>query len=76
MEINLQHMEKFSRFAVKAGHGSRQGGYCPFFKHASPYVGLDFVTHDPPKMPKIRVGIRYARRVKIVQVYGAGRVLY
>jgi hypothetical protein len=69
-------MEKFSRLAIRAGHGSRLGGYYPFFKPTLPYAGLDFVTRDPPKIPKIYVGIGYARWVKTIWVCGAGRVLY
>jgi hypothetical protein len=58
----------------RVGQGSGQGGYCPFFKPASPYAGLDFVTHYPPKRLKIRVGIGYAGWVETVWVCEVGQV--
>ena len=54
--------------AAKARHRSGRGGYYPFFKPAPPYTSLDFLTRDPPKMPKIRVGFESAGRVKPVWV--------
>jgi hypothetical protein len=67
---NKEHKEiKIPRvLTYRAGHGSGRGGYGLFFKPALPYAGLDFLTRDPPKMPRIRAGFGSAGRVKSVRV--------
>jgi hypothetical protein len=58
----------------RVGQGSRWGGYCYFFKPASPYAGLHFVTCHLPKRPKIRASIEYTGWVKTVRVCEVGQV--